>query len=106
MLGNLNYEIKNVKTKKNEKEATISALINYETVTEDARDTVGNVATAGKAVTGNITGAAGDVAKGKVDKSVSPVKESKKVRMKQKDGEWKVVVTDRLYHALTGKKKK
>jgi hypothetical protein len=26
--------------------------------------------------------------------------------MKQKDGEWKVVVTDRLYRALTGKKKK
>jgi len=102
--GNLNYEIKNIKTKKNGKEASISALIDYETVTEGAKDTASNVATAGKAVSGNVAGAAGDVAKNKLHQSTSSITKKEKVRLKREGGEWKVVVTDKLYRALTNKK--
>jgi hypothetical protein len=42
-------------------------------------------------------GAAGGVAKNKVDASVSSVRDKEKVKMKRVGGEWKVVVTDKLF---------
>lgn len=103
--GKLNYDIKDVNQKKNGEEATISTVIEYEAVTEGVRDAAGKVSTAGKAASGNIVGAAGSVAKNKVDDSVSSVREKENVKMKRVGGEWKVVVTDKLFGVLTGKGK-
>ena len=103
--GKLNYDIKDVDQKKSGDEATISAVIDYEAITEGAKGAAGKVTTAGKAVSGNIMGAAGNVAKNKVGSSVSSVRDKEKVKMKRVDGEWKVVVTDKLYDVLTGKGK-
>jgi hypothetical protein len=103
--GKLNYDIKDVNQKKNGEEATISTVIEYEAVTEGVRDAAGKVSTAGKAASGNILGAAGSVAKNKVDDSVSSVREKENVKMKRVGGEWKVVVTDKLFDVLTGKGK-
>jgi hypothetical protein len=103
--GKLNYDIKDVDQKKSGDEATISAVIDYEAIAEGAKGAADKVTTAGKAVSGNIVGAAGNVAKNKVDGSVSSVRDKEKVKMKRVDGEWKVVVTDKLYDVLTGKAK-
>lgn len=105
MPGKLSYEIKDVKDKKKGEEATIAAQIDYETITEGAKDTAGTVATAGKLATGNVAGAAGGVAKNKAGDSVSSVSERTQVDMKRSGGKWKVVVTDRLYRLLTGEKR-
>ena len=82
-----------------------SAQIDYETITEGAKDTAGTVAMAGKLATGNVVGAAGGVAKNKAGDSVSSVSERTQVDMKRSGGKWKVVVTDRLYRLLTGEKR-
>jgi len=103
--GKLDYEIKDINQKKNGDKATISAIIDYEAIAEGAKDAAGKVATAGKAVSGNIVGAAGSMAKNKVEGSISSVRDKEKVRMKRVGGEWKVVVTDKLYGVLTGKRK-
>jgi hypothetical protein len=103
--GKLNYDINVVNQKKNGEEATISAVIDYEAITEGAKGAAGKVTTAGKAASGNIVGAAGSVAKNKVDGSVSSVRDKERVKMKRVGGEWKVVVTDKLYGVLTGKRK-
>ena len=103
--GKLNYDIKDVNQKKSGDEATISAVIDYEAITEGAKGAAGKVTAAGKAASGNIVGAAGSVAKNKVDGSVSSVRDKEKVKMKRVGGEWKVVVTDKLYDVLTGKGK-
>jgi hypothetical protein len=50
-------------------------------------------------------GAAGSVAKNKIDGSISSVRDKEKVKMKRVGDEWKVVVTDKLYDVLTGKGK-
>jgi hypothetical protein len=103
--GKLNYEIKDVDQKKSGEEATISAVIDYEPITEGAKDAAGKVATAGKAASGNIVGAAGSMAKNTVGGSVSSVRDKEKVKMKRVGGEWMVVVTDKLFDVLTGKGK-
>ena len=103
--GKLNYDIKDVNQKKSGDEATISAVIDYEAITEGAKGAAGKVTTAGKAASGNIVGAAGSVAKNKVHGSISSVRDKEKVKMKRVGGEWKVVVTDKLYDVLTGKGK-
>lgn len=105
MPGKLSYDIKDVNEKKKGEEATISAQIDYETITEGAKDTAGTVATAGKLATGNVAGAAGGVVKNKAGDSVSFVSERTQVDMKWSGGKWKVVVTDRLYRLLTGEKR-
>ena len=50
-------------------------------------------------------GAAGSMGKNKVDDSLSSVRDKEKVKMKKDGGEWKVVVTDKLFDVLTGKGK-
>jgi hypothetical protein len=105
MPGKLSYEIKDVNEKKKGEAATVSAHIDYETITEGAKDAAGTVATAGKLATGNVVGAAGGVAKNKTGDSVSSVSERIEVDMKRAGGKWKVVVTDRLYRLLTGEKR-
>ena len=105
MPGKLSYEIKDVNEKKKGEKATISAQIDYETITESAKGAAGTVATAGKLATGNFAGAAGGVVKNKAGDSVSSVSERTQVDMERSGGKWKVVVTDRLYRLLTGEKR-
>lgn len=102
MPGKLSYDIKDVDKKKNGEEATIAAVIEYETIGEGAKDRAGTV---GKVATGNVVGAAGDVAGNKVDDAVPSMSERTKVDMKRSGKEWKVIVTDKLYRLLTGEKK-
>jgi hypothetical protein len=102
MPGKLSYDIKDVDQKKKGEEATITTLIEYETITEGKKDTAGTV---GKAATGNVVGAAGDVAGNKVEDAVPSMSERTKVDMEHSGKEWKVVVTDKLYRLLTGGKK-
>lgn len=103
--GKLTYEIKDTDQKKNGDEATVSAVIEYQSVAEGAKGAAGKLTTAGKAASGNIVGAAGSMGKNKVDDSLSSVREKEKVKMKKDGGEWKVVVTDKLFDVLTGKGK-
>jgi hypothetical protein len=105
MPGKLSYEIKDVNEKKGGEAATIAAQIDYESITEGAKDTAGTVATAGKLATGNVVGAAGGMAKNKAGDSASSIHERTQVDMKRSGAEWKVVVTDRLYRLLTGEKR-
>jgi len=105
MPGKLSYDIKDVDQKKKGEEATITAVIEYETITEGAKGAAGTVGTVGKVATGNVVGAAGDVAGNKVDDAVPSVNERTKVDMEHSGKEWKVVVTDKLYRQLTGEKK-
>ncbi|MFZ0612703.1 MAG: hypothetical protein WAM73_10725 [Desulfobacterales bacterium] len=58
-----------------------------------------------KVASGNIAVAAASVGKNKVGDSVSSVRDKERVKMKRNSGEWKVVVTDKLYDVLTGKGK-
>ena len=103
--GKLNYEIKDTDQKKSGDEATVSAVIEYQSVTEEAKGAAGKLTTAGKAVSGNIVGAAGSMGKNKVDDSLAAVRDKEKVKMRKDGGEWKVVVTDKLFDVLTGKGK-
>jgi hypothetical protein len=105
MPGKLKYDIKDVNGKKGGEAATIAAQIDFESITEGAKDTAGTVATAGKLATGNVAGAAGGMAKNKAGDSVSSVSDRTQVDMKRSGGKWKVVVTDRLYRLLTGEKR-
>jgi hypothetical protein len=105
MPGKLSYDIKDVNENNKGEAATISAQIDYEPITEGAKDTAGTAATAGKLATGNIAGAAGGVAKNKAGDSASSVSERTQVDMKRSGEKWKVVVTDRLYRLLTGEKR-
>lgn len=105
MPGKLSYDIKDVEQKKKGEEATITAVIEFETITEGAKGAAGKVGTVGKVATGNVVGAAGDVAGNKVEDAVPSVGERTKVDMEHSGKEWKVVVTDKLYRLLTGEKK-
>jgi hypothetical protein len=107
--GELKYDIKNVSEKSGNNEATIKADIEYTKFTEKTGDKVDNVTdkagTAGKLATGNVVGAAGGAARNSAQDAVGGIDfhRSEKVKMVRKGGEWKVVVTDEFYNALTGK---
>ena len=101
--GDLSYEIKDVTVKKNGTDANVKTNIEYTPVTEKAGDAVGKAKTVGKAATGNIAGAAVNVGKNKADDLGGKYTARETVKMRKVDGEWKVVVTDKLYDQLTGK---
>jgi len=103
--GDLTYEIKDVNVKKNGTDATVKANIEYTSVTEKAGDTAGKAKTVGKAATGNLAGTAANVGKNKAGDLGGKYTARENVKMRKVDGEWKVVVTDKLYRALTDKKK-
>jgi hypothetical protein len=101
--GDLTYQIKDVNVKKNGTDATVKTNIEYTSVTEKAGDTVGKAKTVGKAATGNVAGAAANVGKNKAGDLGGKYTAKETVKMRKVDGEWKVVVTDKLYDQLTGK---
>ena len=101
--GDLTYEIKDVIVKKNGTDATVKTNIKYTSVTEKASDTAGKAKTVGKAATGNVAGAAANVVKNKAGDLGGKYTAKETVKMRKVDGEWKVVVTDKLYDQLTGK---
>lgn len=100
--GDLTYEIKDTESKESQKEATISAVIEYTRITEKAEGVIDKAKTAGKLASGNVVGAAAGVGKNQAGESLGRFKDNERVKMRKGDGEWKVVVTDRLYDILTG----
>jgi hypothetical protein len=107
--GELDYEVKDVDEKSNKNEATIKAEIEYTKATEKVGNKVDGAtdkaSTASKAASGNVVGAAGNVAKNSAADAVGGVglDRAKKVKMTNKDGKWLVVVTDDFYNVLIGK---